>query len=60
MVSQAELILRVITLCFLVLSQLFRDGMGPFKTLPDCTVSSDLGPKMGVLGRLAKTRTSKT
>ena len=31
MVSQAELILRVITLCFLVLSQFFRDGMGPFK-----------------------------
>ena len=31
MVSQAELILRVITLWFLVLSQFFRDGMGPFK-----------------------------
>ena len=31
MVSQAELILRVITLRFLVLSQFFRDGMGPFK-----------------------------
>ena len=31
MVSQAELILRVITLLFLVLSQFFRDGMGPFK-----------------------------
>ena len=30
MVSQAELILRVITLWFLVLSQFFRDGMGPF------------------------------
>ena len=33
MVSQAELILRVITLWFLVLSQFFRDGMGPFKVL---------------------------
>ena len=31
MVSQAELILRVITLWFLVLSQFFRDSMGPFK-----------------------------
>ena len=31
MVSQAELIPRVITLWFLVLSQFFRDGMGPFK-----------------------------
>ena len=31
MVSQAELILRVITSWFLVLSQFFRDGMGPFK-----------------------------
>ena len=30
MVSQAELILRVITLWFLVLSHFFRDGMGPF------------------------------
>ena len=28
--SQAELILRVITVWFLVLSQFFRDGMGPF------------------------------
>ena len=34
MVSQAELILRVITLWFLVLSQFFRDGMGPFKEAP--------------------------
>ena len=33
MVSQAELILRVITLWFLVLFQFFRDGMGPFKNL---------------------------
>ena len=33
MVSQAELILRVITLWFLVLSQFFKDGMGYFKTL---------------------------
>ena len=32
MVSQAELILRVITLWFLVLSQFLRDGMGPFNT----------------------------
>ena len=31
MVSQAELILRVITPWFLVLSQFFRDIMGPFK-----------------------------
>ena len=31
LVSQAELILRVVTLWFLVLSQCFRDGMGPFK-----------------------------
>ena len=31
MVSQAELILRVITLWFLVLTHFFRDGMGPFK-----------------------------
>ena len=31
MVSQAELILKVITLWFLVLSQFFMDGMGPFK-----------------------------
>ena len=31
MVSQAELILKVITLWFLVLSQFFIDGMGPFK-----------------------------
>ena len=30
MISQAELILGVITLWFLVLSQFFRDGMGPF------------------------------
>ena len=30
MVSQAELILRVITLWFLVLSQIFRDGVGLF------------------------------
>ena len=30
MVSQAELILMVITLWFLVSSQFFRDGMGPF------------------------------
>ena len=30
MVSQAELILRVITLWFLILSQFFKDGMGPF------------------------------
>ena len=30
-VSQAELILKVITLWFLVLSQFFRDSMGPFK-----------------------------
>ena len=33
MVSQAELILRDITLWFLVLSQ-FRDGMGPFNFHP--------------------------
>ena len=31
MVSQAKLILRVITLLFLVSSQFFRVGMGPFK-----------------------------
>ena len=31
MVSQSELILRAISLWFLVLSQFFRDGMGPFK-----------------------------
>ena len=31
MVQQAELILRVITVWFLVLSHFFRDGMGPFK-----------------------------
>ena len=31
MVSQAELILRVFTAWFLVLSHFFRDGMGPFK-----------------------------
>ena len=31
MVWQAELILRVITLWFLVLSKFFRDSMGPFK-----------------------------
>ena len=31
MVSQAEFILKVITLWFLVLFQFFRDGMGPFK-----------------------------
>ena len=31
MVSQAELILRVITLWFLVLFQFFRDSMGPSK-----------------------------
>ena len=31
MVLQAKLILRVITLWFLVLSQFFRDGIGPFK-----------------------------
>ena len=30
MVSQAELILKVITVWFLVLSEFFRDGMGPF------------------------------
>ena len=36
MVLQAELNLRVITLWFLVLSQFFRDGMGPFKFyIPD-------------------------
>ena len=33
MVSQAELILRVSKLWFLVLSQFFREGMGPFKTM---------------------------
>ena len=33
MVSQAELILRVITLWFLVLSQFFRDGMGPLNSI---------------------------
>ena len=33
MVSKAELILRVIALWFLVLSQFFIDGMGPFKFL---------------------------
>ena len=31
MVSQAELVLKVINLWFLVLSHFFRDGMGPFK-----------------------------
>ena len=30
MLSEAELILSVITLWFLVSSQFFRDGMGPF------------------------------
>ena len=30
MVSSAELFLRVITLWFLVLSDIFKDGMGPF------------------------------
>ena len=35
MVSQAELILRVITLWFLVLPQFCIEGMGPFKTLVD-------------------------
>ena len=39
MVSQKELILRVITLWFLVLSQFFRDGMGPFNL---CSSSVDL------------------
>ena len=38
MVSQAELILRVITLWFLVLSHFFRDGMGPFNKV--CTVNN--------------------
>ena len=33
MASQAELILGVITLWFLVLSQFFRDGMGLFKQI---------------------------
>ena len=33
MVSQAELILSVITLWFPVVFQFFRDGMGPFKNL---------------------------
>ena len=33
MVSQAELILRVITLWFLVLSNFFRDSMGPFNSI---------------------------
>ena len=50
MVSQAELILRVITLWFLVLCQFFRDGMGPFnkkvsKTLGDL----DLDPTMTII-----------
>ena len=31
MISEAELILRVISLWFQVLSQFSRDGMGPFK-----------------------------
>ena len=31
--AQAELILRLMTLWFLVLSQFFRDDMGPFKQL---------------------------
>ena len=31
MISQAELILRVMNLWFLVLSQVFRNGMGHFK-----------------------------
>ena len=35
MVSQAEIIQRVITLWFLVLSQVFRDGMGPFKLIQE-------------------------
>ena len=38
MVSQAESILRVITLWFLVLSQFFRDGMGPLKQFRTCFV----------------------
>ena len=36
MVSQAALILRVITLWYLALSQFFRHGMGPFKHDQDC------------------------
>ena len=43
MVSQAELILRVITLWFLVLSQFFRDGMGPFKPYAIITFYADFG-----------------
>ena len=39
MVSEAEFILRVITLWFLVLSQFFRDGISPFKR----KVTGDLG-----------------
>ena len=35
LVSQAELILRVITLWFLVSSQFFGDNMGPFKIMID-------------------------
>ena len=41
MVSQAELILRVITLWFLVLSQFFRHGMGPFNKFWFCNLAGD-------------------
>ena len=42
MVSQAQLILRFITLWFQVLSQFFRDGMGPFNIQSDLNQHSKL------------------
>ena len=45
MFLQAELILRVITLWFLVLSQLFRDGMGPFNANLKTGVEVKKSPK---------------
>ena len=54
MVSQAELILRVITLWFLVLSQFFRDGMGPFKHVHSVGMKLSGNRLIEALGQLDK------
>ena len=42
MVSQAELISKGITLWFLVLSQFFRDGIGPFNADQEKEITSEI------------------
>ena len=50
MVSQAELILRVITLWFLLLSQFFKDGMCPFNDTNGLMKVDSLNPQATHLG----------